>query len=209
MLRQLSPDRRFLTPGLYLDQYSTELARAFAAIDRVQLELAIFILADALERDATIFSCGNGGSAAIANHWACDHQKGLSSNTDLRPRVISLSSNVELVTAVSNDIGFADVFAYPLRLHARCGDVLVTISSSGNSENVVRALKAASDLGMKTIAMTGFDGGRCRAMADAAIHVDAHNYGVVEDVHQVCMHVLAQFLRHRVIPEEKLSSCQF
>jgi phosphoheptose isomerase len=209
MLREICPSKRFATPGSYLDQYVEEGAQAFATIDRAQFNLAVFILADALERDATIFSCGNGGSAAIANHMACDHQKGLSSDTQLRPRVVSLSANAEVLTAVGNDIGYAEVFAFPLRLHARSGDVLVTISSSGNSENIVRALKAASELKMKTVAMTGFDGGRSRRMADAAIHVDHHNYGVVEDVHQACMHVLAQFLRHRVIPEEMLGRCQF
>jgi D-sedoheptulose 7-phosphate isomerase len=207
--RFATPGSYFTTPGSYLDEYVSECAHAFASIDRVQFDLAVFILTEAIEKDATIFVCGNGGSAAIANHMVCDHQKGLSSDTNLRPRVISLSANVEVMTAVSNDIGFADVFAYPLRLHARSGDVLVTISSSGNSENIVRALKAASKLKMQTIALTGFNGGRSRAMADAAVHVDAHNFGVVEDVHQSCMHALAQFLRHRCIPEELLSTCQF
>lgn len=207
--RFATPGSHVLSPGSYLDLYITESSRAFATIDRVQLDLAVFILTDAIEKDATIFICGNGGSAAIANHMVCDHQKGLSSDTRLRPKVISLSSNVEVMTAVSNDIGFADVFAFPLRLHARSGDVLITISSSGNSENIVRALDAASALKMKTVALTGFDGGRSRHMADAAIHVTAWNYGVVEDVHQACMHVLAQFLRHRLIPQEMLTRCQF
>ena len=209
MLQEISPGRRFVTPDLFLDHYVLEIARAFDTIDRAQFDLAVFILTDALDRDATIFSCGNGGSAAIANHMVCDYQKGLSSDTHLRPRVVSLSSNAEVITAVSNDIGFAEVFAFPLRLHARSGDVLVTISSSGNSEDIVRALEAASELKMKTVALTGFDGGRSRAMADAAIHTAAYNYGVVEDVHHTCMHVLAQFLRHRIIPAEMLSSCQF
>jgi D-sedoheptulose 7-phosphate isomerase len=207
--RFASPGSHFATPGSYLDLYVAEGIRAFATVDRTQLDLAVFILTDAIDKDATIFICGNGGSAAIANHMVCDHQKGLSSDTRLRPKVVSLSSNVEVMTAVSNDIGFADVFAFPLRLHARSGDVLVVISSSGNSENIVRVLDAASAMKMKTIALTGFDGGRSRSMVDAAIHVDAWNYGVVEDVHHACMHVLAQFLRHRLIPEEMLSHCQF
>lgn len=194
------PNQHFSSAAAYLDQYALEIAAAYASIDRSQLDRAATILKLAIERDASIFSCGNGGSAAIANHLVCDLQKGISIDTHYHPKVVSLSSNVELLTAVSNDIGYADVFSFPLRLHARSGDVLLAISSSGNSENIVRALAVASELGMDTISMSGFDGGRSRSMADAAIHVNAHNYGVVEDVHQSCMHILSQYIRHQDMP---------
>ena len=205
----LFPSEPLSSPGEYLDRYSAELASAMATLDRAQLALAAEILRDALDRDATIFCCGNGGSAAIANHMVCDHQKGISTDTHFRPRIVSLSCNVELVTAVSNDIGFVDVFAHPLKLHARKGDVLVTISSSGNSENIVRVIAAAQEIGMRTVAMTGFTGGRSRTMAEAALHVDSTNYGVIEDAHQACMHVLAQILRLSVFPPELLGKRHF
>lgn len=208
-MRPLFPSRRFPSPGDYLDEYSAELAAALASVDRAQLDAAISILTDAQKRDAAIFCCGNGGSAAIANHMACDHQKGVNADTPLRPRVVSLSSNVEVMTAVANDHGYAEVFAFPLRIHARKGDVLVAISSSGGSENIVRALTAASELGMKTIALTGFDGGQGRKMADASIHVDGCNYGVVEDAHQACMHILAQYLRLGAIADHHLGQRRF
>jgi D-sedoheptulose 7-phosphate isomerase/D-glycero-D-manno-heptose 1,7-bisphosphate phosphatase len=208
-LRPTFPNRRHPSAGDYFDQYATELATALASIDRAQLDAAIAILTGAHERDATIFCCGNGGSASIANHMVCDHQKGVSCDTSLRPRVISLSSNVEVMTAVTNDIGFADVFAFPLRIHGRKGDVLVAVSSSGKSENIIRALKAAAEVGMETIALTGFDGGDSRKLAQATIHVDGWNYGVIEDAHQACMHVLAQYLRHWAMPEELLSKRRF
>lgn len=194
------PNQHFSSAAAYLDQYVTEIAAAYASIDRGQLDRAAIILKSAIDRDATIFCCGNGGSAAIANHMVCDHQKGINTDTSFRPKVVSLSSNVELMTAVSNDIGYTDVFSFPLLIHARKGDVLLAISSSGNSENIVRVLAAASELGMETISMTGFTGGRCRSMADASIHVDAQNYGVVEDVHQSCMHILSQYIRHQAMP---------
>jgi phosphoheptose isomerase len=182
---------------------------ALASIRREQLNLAVKILEGALESDATIFCCGNGGSAAIANHMLCDHQKGINAGTHHRPRVVSLSSNVEMATAVSNDIGFSEVFAFPLGIHGRKDDVLVAISSSGDSENIVRALAAAANLGMRTIALTGFDGGRSRGLAEVAIHVDGRNYGVIEDAHQACMHVMAQYLRHLAIAQETLGQHRF
>jgi len=140
---------------------------------------------------------------------SCDHQKGIHGGTHYRPRVVCLSSNVALITAVSNDIGYAESFAFPLSLHGRPGDVLITISSSGNSENIVRALHVAETIGMTRIAFTGFDGGRSRQMADANIHVAAHNYGVVEDVHQACMHVLAQYVRQAAMSEELIRNSVF
>jgi phosphoheptose isomerase len=185
--------------GNFLDDYCLTLAAALESIDRLQFRVAVETLSDAMDRDATIFVCGNGGSAAIANHMVCDHQKGVSTDTFRTPKIVSLSSNIELVTAIANDIGYEEVFSYALRLHARRGDVLVTISSSGNSENIVKALWEASTIGMHTIAMSGFDGGRSRAMADVSLHVAVDNYGVIEDSHQTCMHVLAQTLRARAL----------
>jgi D-sedoheptulose 7-phosphate isomerase len=208
-LRPTFPNRRHPSAGDYFDQYATELTAALNSVDRVQLDAAVAILAGAHQRDATIFCCGNGGSASIANHMVCDHQKGVNCDTDLRPRVISLSSNVEVITAVTNDIGFADVFAFPLRIHGREGDVLVAVSSSGKSENIVRVLHTAAELGMQTIALTGFDGGVSRTLANVSIHIDGWNYGVIEDAHQACMHVMAQYLRHGAMPEELLGKCRF
>jgi D-sedoheptulose 7-phosphate isomerase len=209
MLQQPFPSEQTTSIRGYLDEYCAALTAALDSIDRVQVEDAVEMLSDARDRDATIFCCGNGGSAAIANHMVCDHQKGVSTDTIRTPKVVSLSSNVELVTAIANDIGFEDVFSHALRLHARRGDVLVTISSSGNSENIVRALCAASAIGMQTIALSGFDGGRSRAMADVSLHVAVENYGVIEDAHQACMHVLAQTLRMRAMSPELLGGRYF
>jgi len=142
-----------------------------------------------------VFVCGNGGSSSISDHLACDHLKGIQTDTALAPRVVSLSCNMALVNAIANDIGFEDVFLYQLRTLAREGDVLITISSSGDSENVVRAMSWARDNGVLTIALTGFSGGRTGRLAETHLHVDADNYGVIEDVHQSIMHILAQYLR--------------
>ena len=150
---------------------------------------------DAYTRERLVFSCGNGGSASVANHMQCDHIKGVRNGTDLQSRVISLSSNVELLTAIANDVGYHDAFAYQLRAQSRPGDVLIVISSSGCSPNILHALQWACDNDIRTIALTGFEGGGARSTAEIAIHVDSSNYGIVEDLHQSIMHALAQYIR--------------
>jgi D-sedoheptulose 7-phosphate isomerase len=203
------PDRLYPSAGEYLDAYGEHVRAAMASVGREGLDRAATILSACLDRDATVFACGNGGSAAIADHLCCDHQKGVHNGTHYQPKVISLCANSAVLTAVSNDIGYGESFAHPLSLHGRRGDVLVTISSSGNSENIVRALMVAESLGMLRITFTGFDGGRSRQMSDANIHVASHNYGVVEDVHQTCMHILAQYLRHKALPSGSLGKSVF
>jgi Phosphoheptose isomerase len=156
---------------------------------------AVAILTKVHRNGGMVYSCGNGGSAAIANHLVCDHCKLVRTDTDLSPRIYSLSSTIEIITAIGNDLSFDEVFVYQLRALAKPDDVLITISSSGDSENIVRAARWAKDNGLALISMTGFSGGRSADIADASLHVVADNYGVIEDVHQSLMHILAQYLR--------------
>ena len=141
-----------------------------------------------------IYTIGNGASASIAQHWACDYTKGCKKG-GLRPRVISLAANIPLMTAISNDISYDDVYSFQLDALGQEGDVLVAISSSGNSPNVVKAIKTAKSLKMKTIALTGFDGGKARELADISLHVDINEYEAAEDVHQAIMHMIAKYMR--------------
>jgi len=122
---------------------------------------------------------------------------------------VSLASHLELITAIANDISYDEIFAYQLKTLASVGDVLVTISSSGNSENIVRAIDWAKANGVGTIAMTGFAGGRSARLADVNLHVAAENYGIAEDVHQSLMHCLAQYLRQREMPETLVRERKF
>jgi phosphoheptose isomerase len=135
--------------------------------------------------------------------------KGVRTGTDLRNRVVSLSTNIELFSAIANDIGYDAVFEYQLESQARPGDVLLAISSSGSSPNIVRALAWAEAHGMQTIAMTGFDGGPARNLATVSVHVPSHNYGVVEDSHQACMHLLAQFVRQSRMSPAAIAATKF
>jgi phosphoheptose isomerase len=193
----------------FTSTYLDELARAAATIDPASLDRAAEILLEAYTERRLVFSCGNGGSAAVANHLQCDHLKGVRNGTDLRSRVVSLSSNVELLTAIANDVGFHDSFAYQLRAQSEPGDVLVAISSSGRSPNIVNALQWGRDNGLRTIALTGFSGGGARELAEAAVHVDSENYGIVEDLHQSIMHALAQYIRQTRMSADSIASSTF
>jgi phosphoheptose isomerase len=195
--------------GSYFCAYAEEKARAADSIEPAALDRAAAILLEAYTRGAAVFACGNGGSAAIANHLQCDHVKGIQTGTDLSPQVLSLSTNVELLTAIANDLGYEDVFAFQLQSQAQPGDVLVAVSSSGRSPNIVRALAWACDHGLRTVAITGFGGGDARAVAEVAIHVDSANYGVVEDLHQAIMHALAQYIRQSRMTADEISSTVF
>jgi len=193
----------------YFDGYAEEMSRAAKSIEPAMLERAAAILIEAYLRGARMFSCGNGGSASIANHMQCDHVKGIRTATDLSPHVLSLSTNVELLTAIANDTGYENVFVYQLQSQSEPGDVLLAVSSSGRSPNIVRALTWARDQGLRTIAVTGFDGGAARAVAEVSVHVDCTNYGIVEDLHQAIMHALAQYIRQSRMSADTISTTVF
>lgn len=203
------PVTAYQSAGSYFDDYAWELARAASTVERASLDRAASTLLDAYTRGARVFSCGNGGSAAIANHMQCDQVKGLRTGTDLAPRFVSLSSNVEVLTAIANDLAYEDIFTYQLQSQSEPGDVLVAVSSSGRSPNIVRALTWARDNGLATIALTGFSGGGARTVADVSVHVDSANYGVIEDLHQAITHALAQFLRQSRMTLDKISTSVF
>ncbi len=203
------PDRKYADIAAFADDYALRYQTAAASVDRDRLAAAASILEQAYIRGAGVYVCGNGGSAAISNHLVCDHLKGTQTDTDLLPRVVSLSANIETITAIANDIAYDDVFVYQLRTLAAEGDVLITVSSSGDSENVVRAAQWARDSGLEIIAMTGFDGGRSAQLASVNLHVDGDNYGVIEDSHQSLMHILAQFIRMRHMDDAAVSERKF
>jgi phosphoheptose isomerase len=203
------PATPYASAASYFDAYAEEMARAASSVELAALDRAASVLIDAYTRGAGVFSCGNGGSASIANHLQCDHVKGVQTGTDLSPRVMSLSTNVEILTAIANDIGYEDVFACQLQSQSRPGDVLIAVSSSGRSPNIVRGLTWARDNGLRTIALTGFGGGDARVTAEVAIHVDCANYGVIEDLHQGIMHALAQYIRQSRMTADEISSGVF
>ena len=186
-----------------VDRYLDEVQSAIAAIDRG----AVRKIVDALEavwlRGATTFLIGNGGSASTASHMMNDLNKFTATPGRRRFRSLALTDNVPLLTAISNDGDFADVFIEPLQTFARSGDALVAISGSGNSPNVIRAVEYALRYGMTTIGLCGDPGGRLALIAHYAVIVPANCIGQQEDGHLVLNHAIATALRERLERSEK------
>ncbi len=175
----------------YLDYVSLILKR----IDLGEIGRLVETLLDARERGATVFLIGNGGSAATASHMANDLCIGCN-HDDLPFRAVALTDNVAVMTAISNDFGYEEIFSRQLRVLGRKGDVLVAISASGNSPNLLKALEFARECGIKTVALTAFDGGKMKAVADQCVHVptDFKEYGPAEDAHMVLDHLISAYL---------------
>jgi D-sedoheptulose 7-phosphate isomerase len=203
------PDKKFIDPAAYTAAYFEQVSKAAATVDGARFTKAVDILTKVYSAGGTVFSCGNGGSAAIANHLVCDHCKLVQTDTQLTPRIVSLSTTVEMITAIGNDLSYDEIFDYQLKSLAKPGDALITISSSGDSENIVRAATWAKENGIPVISMTGFTGGRSAGIADANLHVTADNYGVIEDVHQSLMHILAQYIRQAHMDEALINERKF
>lgn len=205
----LFPHKPYRSVATYFDDYAMHLEKALSSVERSGIDNAVKLICDTIEKDKHIFACGNGGSSSIANHLVCDLAKGVSTRTNLKPRVRSFSSPIEIISAYANDVGYAHVYVEQAKLFARKGDLILSISSSGESDNVINLVKWAKANGVKTIAMTGFSGGRLREIVDLPIHVDAFNYGIVEDVHQSIVHAVAQFIRSRNIEKKMISKEKF
>lgn len=141
-----------------------------------------------------IFICGNGGSASTASHFESDFNKGISYEQEIKYDIECLSDNVPMMMAIANDIGYDDIFLVPLKNKLKAGDIVIGISGSGNSENVVRAFGYANEAGAETIAFTGYDGGRLKAMAKHNIHVAVNNMQITEDIHLVLNHMMMYIL---------------
>ncbi|MBF0176857.1 MAG: SIS domain-containing protein [Magnetococcales bacterium] len=203
------PTHRHDKVDTYFQEYVQALLHGLHLLDQATLSRVCDTLVGLYRRGGKLFVCGNGGSAAISNHLLCDHLKGVRTDTGLLPKVISLSTNLEIITAIANDISYADVFVYQLASLAAPQDVLLTISASGDSENIVRAVQWAREHAVTTMALTGFAGGRSAQLADFNLHIPVANYGIVEDAHQAIMHILAQFIRQWHMNPETVAKRKF
>lgn len=179
----------------FLLGYSNEIQKGFKSIDLKILKRIASELESAFKNQNTIFTCGNGGSTAISEHFVCDYIKMTSTGTNIQPIFQSLSSNVPILTAIANDIGYEDTFSFQLERFGRDKDVLLCVSSSGNSPNIIKAIEMAKQKNIKSISYVGFDGGEAKKISDYCIHIPSNNYGVIEDLHHSLMHMLAQFIR--------------
>ena len=178
----------------FVTDYHERLVAAVGRVDPDRLREVLAVLLGVSRRDGTLYVAGNGGSAALSDHSACDLSKG--AHVDGHPplRTVSLASNAALITAIANDIAYDQVFRKQLEYCLRDGDAVLLVSASGSSPNVVEACRYAKKRGVPTLAFVGFDGGELKRIADYAVHVEVDNYGIVEDVHQGLMHILSQYV---------------
>jgi D-sedoheptulose 7-phosphate isomerase len=174
--------------------YFSRLSETLKKLDIQVIEQFVDALLQARDNENTVFIFGNGGSAATASHVTGDFLKGISYELDKRFRVICLSDNTSGITAISNDLGYEDIFVEQLKAFLKKNDLVIGISGSGNSVNVVKAIEYASVQGAKTVAMCGFQGGRIKELADLVIHVPVHDMEITEDIHIIIFHAIKQVL---------------
>ena len=204
------PIKKYLKTEQFKNDYYETFKKSFEKINFTNLKEVIKIL-DLAYRDKKkkVMICGNGGSAALANHFACDHQKLLSGVGNLRPFIISLSSNSALMTAISNDNNYEYIFSDQIKQIGTKSDILITISSSGNSKNIINAIRTAKKMSILTISLTGFNGGTSKKLADKNIHIECINYGIVESLHHTIMNIISQFIKNKYLSKKKIREINF
>ena len=180
----------------FLESYKVRLNNLFESIDIEMLESIVEAMINAFKNGKTLYVVGNGGSAATASHIQADFRFFVRYFTDFRPRVIALTDNVPLITAIGNDNSYDDIFIEQMKGVFNNGDLLLAISASGNSPNVIKACEYAKELGGKTIAFCGFTGGKLKDISDMPLYTPNKDkdYGPIEDLHMILDHVLVNYL---------------
>lgn len=177
----------------YREQICRYIRNEIAVLNLLDVDAindALVLLADCMEKERNIYIFGNGGSSATASHFQNDFNKGVSEHTEKKFRFNCLNDNVATMMAVANDIGFEEVFRFQLQGKLKSSDVIMAISGSGNSKNVLNAVTYAKEQGCTVIGLTGFDGGRLRALSDISLHVPVKSMQITEDLHMVFDHLM-------------------
>lgn len=183
----------------YINELNAYREREIAVLNSLDLNSVnqvMNVLEDARLHGKRIFICGNGGAAATASHYCCDFNKGVSENQNDKYNFECLNDNIPTLMAVANDIGYEEVFRFPLKNKMKSGDILIGISGSGNSKNVVNAMEYAKSIGGTTIAIVGYSGGKMKEMADYNIHVNINDMQISEDIHMMLDHMMMYVLSH-------------
>ena len=178
----------------YISDYLETESKIFGMIDYAQINKAIQVLLDAYEHDSAIYIMGNGGSAATASHIVCDFNKGACYKLKKKFNFISLCDNLAIMTALSNDVCYDEIFKYQLEGHVKEKDLIIAISGSGNSKNVINAVQYGKNEGALTISLTGYSGGKLKEISDYPIHIPIADMQKAEDMHMIVLHMMAQII---------------
>ena len=181
------------TISSFASKYISENIKILQGLDPDQIAAAVQLVVQAGESGNRIYAIGNGGSASTASHFVNDMGKGASLGREKRFKVIPLTDNVEWMTALSNDLSYEDVYVEQLMNFAEKDDVLLAISGSGNSENVIRAVRYANEAGCHTIGFTGYDGGKLKGLVESCIVIDSDHMGRIEDMHVILQHIICYY----------------
>lgn len=177
----------------YNNLIETYLEQEIAVLKRINVGAVnevLNLLEAGIKRDATIYVFGNGGSAATASHFQNDFNKGVSEHIDKKFRFLCLNDNIATIMAVANDIGYEEVFRFQLQGKIKEGDILMAISGSGNSPNVINAVEYGKNQGCKVVGLTGYSGGRLKELSDISLHVPINSMQITEDVHMIFNHLM-------------------
>ena len=184
-----------------IDFHQSYCRKMNQAVQQINLEKLCVLsdcLWDALQSKRQVFLCGNGGSAANAIHIANDFIYGIGNRSDAAMKVHALTANQSILTCLANDISYADIFSYQIEVLGQRNDILIALSGSGNSPNIIKVIETAKNIGMHTFAILGYDGGRCLAIAEESIHVPINDMQISEDLQLVVGHMIMQWLRQRM-----------
>ena len=203
------PIKKYLNGSEYFDDYINIKDFLLKKVDKKTLHKITQEIFKSIQKKRDFFSCGNGGSAATAEHLSCDFSKGSCTNTDLNFKVISLNSNVALMTAIANDISYDEIFSYQLNRFGKTNDVLLAFSVSGTSKNIIKCAKIAKKKKIKIISFTGFNGGKLKKLSKYNINFPSNNFGIVEDCHSSMMHIISQFIRNIKIKSNNYKNINF
>jgi D-sedoheptulose 7-phosphate isomerase len=182
----------------HLDEYVDRLQTAVQALPRERMNELGETLFRAYRNNKQVFLLGNGGSSSTASHMAADLAKNTIGPNMKRFRIVSLNDNAAIMTALANDLGYENVFSEQLTNLVQAGDVLIVVSASGNSPNVLKAMTYARSRSAEVVGLLGFDGGAAAGLADLALIVPSNHYGVIEDVHLIVNHILVDYFQTRL-----------
>lgn len=192
--------------SVFIKNYFLNYSDIIKKLDYSELEKIIVFLEKKIKKNNTIFVAGNGGSAAIANHFLCDFNKGIkiSSKNILKPKIISLTNSNDVMTAIANDINYEKIFSFQMENYYKKGDCIICFSCSGNSKNIINAIKFSKSIGVKSILFQGFGSLNKKINPDYYMNLKYKNYGITEDIFQSIMHVISQYIRSKFLSKNQI-----
>jgi len=203
------PVKKILSSKEFYLEYINEKNNLLKKINFKKLEKIIDLLKKCFKDDRIVYTCGNGGSSSLADHFTCDFIKQANNKTNLKIKSISLTSNFSLISAIANDISYDQIFSFQIEKLCKKNDILFLFSVSGNSPNTIKAIKKAKEIGVKTVSFTGFDGGKLAKISDINLNFPIANFGIVEDCHLTIMHFFSQYLRNSKIKTKNFNKTNF